>query len=323
MLQVEITGKFTEELVEFVTEQMSGKLDCVVKIDSRSYNSLQLSVDHKAEESEIKDCLKRVVFRKAGLKSLAGGLYDIKIKDAGTEIASDSFVISGTPSLNIESIKTATRALFKVLLVAAIPLTVACGANVKTTESQLLNDTMKIPDESLDPMIMKYVAEFEVEANMRGYNVDQEIRKIRIANFSNKILKSDNNDIKGMNTTLGYCEEKNEQIELVGGKKIKRSYKSVLILNPSVRFKHYEIDQDSEEAELNIKRVIYHELAHCLLNLDHTEDYEESGIDVRRPGMDIMARFTPHVYYGIEDEWESSVKSMFDMSDQVKGRARK
>ncbi len=314
---------FDESLLDNI-ETLTKQVDLDLVKYSSSSDKIELTIDSKTTSPDgILKSVEKLV-RKAGLKSLL--LSDVKfdvVSEDGSILLS-KIVSNSFDSLNKEKVKTLTKALFKVLIASAPLLITACGSDERSSTkgsdvSGRYDINHDIPLDRSNPLLEGYIAEFVIEAENRGIDVTLNLEELRVARFVNEIVdeKTGNRGVLGQCTTGSITAGKNN-VSLGG-------YRKITILEPEIRFAEYNKAPfaNEQDKEYSLKTTIYHELGHCLLDLEHAEQYPDfSGRKKanKKGDINIMATYSPKVSNISDDEWSNAVDDLFELKRTKDGK---
>ncbi len=260
----------------------------------------------KFDESEIISFGERVS-RKLSVKSISKS-DEFKICLFDDDIMTKSKIVNiSFGSLNKERAKIATRAIFALLTSSVMMLATACGQmNDVGKSNKQQNEREYVSTERDTPELEKYIAEFVIEAESRGVDVRVNLSELKIVKFVEELQ----NEEYGLNV-MGQCKSMIVTSKETG--EIVERYRTVSILSPEIRFREYRnvpfVDQ--HDMENSLRETVFHELGHCLLNLEHSDKYKNPN----NKRMDIMSKITAPVSTNVSDsDWNDAVDGLFELN---------
>ena len=162
-------------------------------------------------------------------------------------------------------------------------------------------DTAKIPDRYHDARLQFYLDEFVADAHKNGVSVNVgTIDSLRVMKFVSDIDQekiSRGQPVSGDAGTIGTCASFSEQKTMNAGFKTFYS-------KPN-GWNEIWIDDELDAKDshpLALKELIYHELGHCLLGLDHVQPKPHA---IMSPEMSLNGKW-------LTSNWDSLLKEFFD-----------
>lgn len=179
-----------------------------------------------------------------------------------------------------------------LLLCVGMLLSVGCGKNSKPAN---------MPDRFMDTRLQFYLDEFVIDARSHGINIDGDrADSLRVMKFVDSVddeKKSRGQAVSAEAGTIGTCASFEEQ------KTINAGFKT--IKTDSYDWSEVWIDNDlaaESSHPLALKELIYHELGHCLLNLDHVQPKPHS---IMSPEMSLNGKW-------LTSNWDHLMKEFFE-----------
>lgn len=179
-----------------------------------------------------------------------------------------------------------------LLLCVGMLLSVGCGKK---------NKVSNMPDRFMDTKLQFYLEEFVIDARSHGVNIDGKREDaLRVLKFVDNVddeKKSRGQPVSAEAGTIGTCANFEEQKTINAGFKTFKTdsydWNEVWIAS--------ELGSESAHP-LALKELIYHELGHCLLGLDHVEAKPHK---IMSPEMSLNGKW-------LTSNWDHLMTELFD-----------
>ena len=166
-----------------------------------------------------------------------------------------------------------------------------------------INSSSKLPDRYLDAKLQIYLHEFLIDAKTLGVAIDQRLSNaLRVMKFVTNVddeKVSRGQEVSGEPGTIGTCANFDEQKSVNAGFRTLNSKQSA--------WSEVWIDDDlfsKATDSLALKEIVYHELGHCLLNLEHAQQNPHT---IMSPQMSLDGKW-------LSSHWQDLVKGLFNPS---------
>lgn len=179
-----------------------------------------------------------------------------------------------------------------LLLCVGMLLFVGCGKK---------NKSSNMPSRYMDARLQFYLDEFVIDARNHGVNIDGKredaLRVLKFVDNVDEEKRSRGQSVSAEAGTIGTCASFEEQ------KTINTGFKT--IKTDSYDWNEVWIDKNmasSTSHPLALKELIYHELGHCLLGLDHVQPKPHK---IMSPEMSLNGKW-------LTSNWDSLMTELFD-----------
>lgn len=185
-----------------------------------------------------------------------------------------------------------TMRLSGILVCAGMLLVVGCGKKSKASS---------MPDRYMDARLQFYLDEFVTDARNHGVTIDSDREdSLRVLKFVDNVddeKQSRGQAVSAEAGTIGTCASFEEQ------KTFNAGFKS--IKTDAYDWNEVWIDNDLAAVTshpLALKELIYHELGHCLLNLEHVQAKPHK---IMSPEMSLNGKW-------LTSNWDHLMTELFD-----------
>jgi len=163
-------------------------------------------------------------------------------------------------------------------------------------------ESAKLPAKYFDARLQFYLDEFVSDARNNGVVIrDSVIESLRVMKFVSNVDQEKlarGQSVSGDSGTIGTCASFSEQKSMNAGFKT--------FYSKSSGWSEVWIDSELDTKKTHpmaLKELIYHELGHCLLGLDHVEAKPHS---IMSPEMSLNGKW-------LATNWESLIKDFFGL----------